>query len=48
MHELPSTAVVESDLEMLVESGGGDAQSEKRRVRVQLKRTAKGWIITSL
>jgi hypothetical protein len=44
----PSHAVIESDMNMVVVSGSGDARSEKRRVTVHLKRTAAGWIITSL
>jgi hypothetical protein len=48
MHELPSNAVVECALEMLGESGGGEVRREKQRLTVRLRRTAKGWIITSL
>jgi putative intracellular protease/amidase len=47
-HEIPSHAVVESEYDMLVVSGGGEAQRERHHVTVQLKRTGKGWIITSI
>lgn len=46
-NQIPMHATAEGDLDMLVVSGSGDAQSEKRRVTVHLKRTAKGWVITS-
>jgi hypothetical protein len=46
--EIPSHAVVECDLDMLAVSGSGDVQPEKKPVAVHLKRTAKGWVITSL
>ena len=46
--DMPSHAVVECDLDMLAVSGSGDVQPEKKRVTVHLKRTPKGWVITSL
>jgi serine/threonine protein kinase len=48
INEVPSHAVVESDLNLTVVYGSGDTQSQKGRIKVRLKRTANGWIITSL